>query len=396
MIRLVCLLLSLSMVVSACGSNTSSGTSTVFPNNSIASLSKQLTDHSAAVKAATATPTYDQQMVVIKLFQAMFNATPGADLLSLCSGLLAVGISESALANLLADTALFQSSSFYPQSLSNLDFSLKFIHNLVGSTVSETNTSALASQLAALLDGGWKRGDAMWLLVAALTNVSTSNPDWGTAAAQLNNRLRVSYYYSAIKAAASSDMVTMQAVTASVTANPATAAAVFSGEPNPQVTITTGKGTVVVELYPGKAPITVINFLSYVHEGFYSNTLFHRVVPGFVVQGGGYSTSGYLKATHLSIPLEPPSSTGLTNAIGTIAMARTSELNSATSQFFFNTVDNNSSAGNNLDMPAGQGYAVFGSVISGMDVVKLIEAAPIVDPTLVSSYVTIVSMNQTR
>ena len=165
---------------------------------------------------------------------------------------------------------------------------------------------------------------------------------------------------------------------------------------NPQVTIVTSKGTIVVELYPAKAPITVKNFLAYVNEGFYSNTLFHRVVSGFVVQGGGLTTSGAKAPTHSPITLEPPSATGLTNAIGTIAMARTPTLNSATSQFFFNTVDNNTSTGNNLDAPIGQGYAVFGSVISGMEVVQLIGATPTTDQTLLSDLVSIISITQTK
>jgi len=164
---------------------------------------------------------------------------------------------------------------------------------------------------------------------------------------------------------------------------------------NPQVTIVTTKGTIIVELYPSKAPITVRNFLTYVNEGFYNNTLFHRVITGFVVQGGGLTTSG-AKAAHSPIALEPPTSTGLTNAVGTIAMARTADLNSATSQFFFNTTDNNSSSGNNLDLPTGQGYAVFGSVISGMDVVKLIEATPTNDQTLLSDLVSVISMTKTK
>jgi peptidyl-prolyl cis-trans isomerase A (cyclophilin A) len=120
-------------------------------------------------------------------------------------------------------------------------------------------------------------------------------------------------------------------------------------------------------------------------------------VPGFVVQGGSISAiDGKPKTTHNPIVLEPPSVTGLTNAVGTIAMARTAELNSATSQFFFNTVDNNTSTGNNLDLPAGEGYAVFGVVTTGLDVVKLIEATPIPDPTLVSSYVVVTSMVQNQ
>ena len=165
---------------------------------------------------------------------------------------------------------------------------------------------------------------------------------------------------------------------------------------NPQVTIVTSKGTIVVELYAAKAPITARNFLKYVNEGFYSNTLFHRVISGFVVQGGGATINGLKAATHNSITLEAPSATGLTNAIGTIAMARTADLNSATSQFFFNLVDNNSSTGNNLDAPIGQGYAVFGSVITGMDVVQQIGLTPTTDQTLLTDLVAIISMTQTQ
>lgn len=167
--------------------------------------------------------------------------------------------------------------------------------------------------------------------------------------------------------------------------------------PAPQVTLTTSKGTIVVELDPVKAPLTVNNYLTYVNEGFYSNTIYHRVISGFVVQGGGYSTTGSQKVpTHAPVVLEPPSVTGLTNAEGTIAMARTAALNSATTQFFFNTVDNNTSTGNNLDLPAGQGYAVFGKVILGMDVVKLIETTPISSTTPWSDYVAVTSVSQTQ
>ncbi len=153
--------------------------------------------------------------------------------------------------------------------------------------------------------------------------------------------------------------------------------------PNPQVTMVTSSGTIVVELIPEKAPKTVTNFLLYVNDGFYSNTTFHRVISGFVVQGGGFGADGIQKnASHPTLELEPPSVTGLTNSQGTIVMARTTTLNSATSQFFFNTVDNNpnatdtSSKGTNLDTSGG-GYAVFGNVIQGMDTVKVIEAVPV-------------------
>ncbi|WP_206951929.1 peptidylprolyl isomerase [Trinickia acidisoli] len=140
---------------------------------------------------------------------------------------------------------------------------------------------------------------------------------------------------------------------------------------HPQVLLKTTDGDIKVELYPEKAPKTVANFLDYVKSGQYSGTIFHRVIPGFMIQGGGYTVSYAEKPTRAPIPLE--SRNGLKNAEGTIAMARTSDPNSATDQFFINTVDN---AGLDYPNPDGNGYAVFGKVVSGMDVVKKIEAAP--------------------
>ena len=130
----------------------------------------------------------------------------------------------------------------------------------------------------------------------------------------------------------------------------------------------TNKGTFEIQLNKDKAPISVANFEKYVNDGFYKGTVFHRVIKGFMVQGGGFLENGSQKKTMAPIPIE--SSNGLKNNAGTIAMARTSDPNSATSQFFINTVNNkflNYAPGND-------GYAVFGKVISGMDVVKQIES----------------------
>jgi peptidyl-prolyl cis-trans isomerase A (cyclophilin A) len=140
---------------------------------------------------------------------------------------------------------------------------------------------------------------------------------------------------------------------------------------HPTVLFKTTQGDIKVELYPEKAPKTVANFLDYVKSGQYSGTIFHRVIPGFMIQGGGYTTSFAEKPTRAPIPLE--SRNGLKNVTGAIAMARTGDPNSATAQFFINTVDNA-----NLDYPNpdGNGYAVFGKVTSGMDVVKKIEGTP--------------------
>ena len=138
--------------------------------------------------------------------------------------------------------------------------------------------------------------------------------------------------------------------------------------PKPQVTLFTSKGAITLELDPAKASISTNNFLSYVASGFYKDTLFHRVISGFVVQGGGY-VSGMLKRTSSASPIELESNKGLSNLRGTLAMARTNVPNSATSEFFINLVDNLSLDYKNAANP---GYAVFGTVVQGMDVVDAI------------------------
>ncbi len=133
---------------------------------------------------------------------------------------------------------------------------------------------------------------------------------------------------------------------------------------NPVVVIETSMGNITAELFQDKAPKTVANFLAYVQSGFYNGTIFHRVIKGFMVQGGGLTADYQRKETRPSIAYE--AGEGLSNVRGTLAMARTEDLNSATSQFFINTVDNV-----RLD---GAKYAVFGKVIDGMGVVDKIEA----------------------
>lgn len=141
--------------------------------------------------------------------------------------------------------------------------------------------------------------------------------------------------------------------------------------PQPQVTLFTSSGNIVMELNPKAAPVTVNNFLSYVSKSFYASTLFHRVISGFVVQGGGYTT-GLVARAGLSAPIALESNKGLKNARASVAMARTSDPNSATSQFFINLVDNP-----NLDYASdtSPGYAVFGTVVQGMDVVDAMATA---------------------
>ncbi len=134
------------------------------------------------------------------------------------------------------------------------------------------------------------------------------------------------------------------------------------------VVLETNMGDIEIGLDKGHAPVTVDNFLQYVDEGFYDGTIFHRVIKGFMIQGGGFTPDGVQKQTQAPIKLE--SGNGLKNVIGTVAMARTSVPDSATSQFFINTADNSF-----LDRASGNdGYAVFGRVISGMDVVEKIES----------------------
>ena len=140
--------------------------------------------------------------------------------------------------------------------------------------------------------------------------------------------------------------------------------------PKPQVTLVTSKGTMTLELDPTKAPISTNNFLSYVASGFYKDTLFHRVIAGFVVQGGGYTT-GMVKRTATAGPIELESNKGLSNLRGTLAMARTNVPNSATSEFFVNLVDNLALDYKNAASP---GYAVFGTVVQGMELVDAIAA----------------------
>jgi cyclophilin family peptidyl-prolyl cis-trans isomerase len=142
--------------------------------------------------------------------------------------------------------------------------------------------------------------------------------------------------------------------------------------PKPQVSIITNKGSFTLELDLATAPITVKNFLSYVRGGYYSNTLFHRVIPGFVAQAGGYTTGLVRKPGQLD-PIELESNKGLSNARATVAMARTNVFNSATSEFYVNLVDNTFLDYKNAANP---GYAVFGTVVQGMDVVDAIAAVP--------------------
>jgi peptidyl-prolyl cis-trans isomerase A (cyclophilin A) len=137
--------------------------------------------------------------------------------------------------------------------------------------------------------------------------------------------------------------------------------------PNPQVLMKTSLGEIVIELYPEKAPKSVENFLKYVDDNHYAGTIFHRVIGNFMIQAGGFDKDMKQKGTRGPIPLE--SRNGLKNDTGMLAMARTSVPDSATSQFFINTANN---ASLNFPNPDGNGYAVFGKVVKGMETVEKI------------------------
>jgi peptidyl-prolyl cis-trans isomerase A (cyclophilin A) len=154
-------------------------------------------------------------------------------------------------------------------------------------------------------------------------------------------------------------------------AEPAPAAtAEASAEAAPKVRMKTNKGDIVIELNAGKAPITVKNFLKYVGDKHYDGTVFHRVIDGFMIQGGGFALdSGSLVEKKSGEGIKNESQNGLKNDKGTIAMARTNDPDSATAQFFINVSDNAM-----LNFPSNNGYAVFGKVVEGMDVVEKIKA----------------------
>lgn len=147
------------------------------------------------------------------------------------------------------------------------------------------------------------------------------------------------------------------------------ATSVMASDKTPHVVLDTSLGQVEIELNAEKAPISTKNFLEYVDSGFYNNTIFHRVIPGFMAQGGGFTDQMVQKPTR--DPIRNEASNGLANTRGTLAMARTSDPNSATSQFFINVADNDF-----LNPGRDRGYAVFGKVTKGMEVVDQIVNSP--------------------
>jgi cyclophilin family peptidyl-prolyl cis-trans isomerase len=143
---------------------------------------------------------------------------------------------------------------------------------------------------------------------------------------------------------------------------------------NPVVVVSTTAGDITLELFKDRAPVSVQNFLQYVADGFYTGTTFHRVIPNFMIQGGGFEPGMIEKGTRP--PILNEATNGLSNVRGTVGMARTRALRSATSQFYINVADNRSKLDHRGYAPEDFGYAVFGRVLSGMEVVDRIAAAP--------------------
>jgi cyclophilin family peptidyl-prolyl cis-trans isomerase len=158
-----------------------------------------------------------------------------------------------------------------------------------------------------------------------------------------------------------------------VHAPPLQAPALEPAPGNPVAVIATSHGDIVIELFKEQAPVSVENFLQYAREGFYDGTIFHRVVPRFMIQGGGFTPSLVEKSTRP--PIQNEATNGLRNQRGTVAMARRQALRSATSQFYINVADNRMLDHSGYN-PADFGYAVFGRVLRGMDVVDAIAAVP--------------------
>ena len=145
-----------------------------------------------------------------------------------------------------------------------------------------------------------------------------------------------------------------------------------ASQDNPVVVMETSLGNITIELFQDKAPISVENFLTYVNTDYYNETVFHRVIEKFMIQGGGMTADLRPKTTRAAIKNE--AGNGLSNERGTLAMARTNVIDSATSQFFINTVNNSRSLDHRGVDPQGYGYAVFGKVTDGMDIVDRIAA----------------------
>ena len=267
------------------------------------------------------------------------------------------------------------------RSTASVTYTLRFSESITGLEIGDLT---LANATISDLSGA---GDSWTLMVTPRLNVGS---------ASIGIKLKAAAVVGSSGATNDEAIDTSQAIDTRAPAPPKlVTGAGFETTVDPQVELVTTMGSVVVELDPDRAPVTVANMLAYVNMGFYDGTLFHRVIPNFVIQGGGYA-SGLVSYSPLYSPIALESDNGLANLRGTLAMARTSMPDSATTQFYVNLVDNSA-----LDYrgPSSPGYTVFGKVVSGLEVVDSIAGVP---TTSVGSFagvpvadVTVLSAHQT-
>lgn len=330
---------------------------------------------------------------LIELYIAFFNRVPDADGLAYWIDQVKAGMSIDVVADNFYQAGLsFSEITKYTASMSNADFIKVIYKNVLGRD--EVDADGLAYWTAALAKPAGTSGAATraTLVNHILFSAHTFKGDakYGAVADLLDNKVIVATYFALkqginyLTPVESLDKTVK--IAAAITSSSTQAALDMIGvsdnaldlrtpAPDPQVTIKTSLGDIVVELNPGKAPKTVANFLRYTEANFYSDVIFHRVIKDFMIQGGGMKSNMVQLSTWEPIPLEV--NNGLSNVRGSIAMARTNVLDSATSQFFINVADNLF-----LDTSGG-GYAVFGKVVAGMEVVDKIRVVP---TTTVSFY----------
>lgn len=324
---------------------------------------------------------------LIELYVAFFNRVPDANGMVYWIDQIKAGMTVEQLANNFYNAAIIYSDvTGYSASMSNGDFVRIIYRNVLGRSEVDQDgynywTGALSKPAGT--PGAETRGTLINTILGS-AHTFKGDPVYGVVADLLDNKVIVGTYfsiqqglnYNTDQESITNGVAIAQAVTATDTNAAKTRIGVTDTGLNltaaaplaPQVTLSTSMGDIIVALNPDRAPITVANFLRYTDSGFYSNKIFHRVISNFMIQGGGLTQDMGQATTYDPIILEV--NKGLSNVRGSIAMARTDVLNSATSQFFINVVNNTG-----LDTNGG-GYAVFGNVISGMDVVDKIEVVP--------------------
>jgi cyclophilin family peptidyl-prolyl cis-trans isomerase len=321
---------------------------------------------------------------LIELYIAFFNRVPDADGMSYWIDQIKAGMTVDQMSSSFYDAAIqYSNVTGYSASMSNADFVKVIYKNVLGRDGTLAPPDADVNYWAGELASGKSTKGALIGTMLTSARAYVNDPQWGWVTKLLDNKITVGNFiaiqqgvtYNTPEESITNGMAIALAVTdkdtkAAIAKIGITDSAfnLTTAAPMPQVTVNTSAGNIVIELDTVNAPITSTNFLRYTDVGFYSNKIFHRVISNFMIQGGGFNSDLVQASTYSPIKLEV--NKGLSNVRGTIAMARTSVLDSATSQFFINVVDNVF-----LDTSGG-GYAVFGKVISGMDVVDKIKVVP--------------------